>query len=61
MRRQVVADNQTEYTEILDDGERYAIKHILYSLNGEDIKANIIILNPKEADKIADFIKHIKN
>ena len=56
MRNLVITDNAVETIEVIFDGTRYAIKQrtknsLLYPLK-------LIILNPKEADRLANFIKN---
>jgi len=64
MRRQVITDNSVEKIEIVDDGERYALIRQIYVWRVKRDKLvdpywsnESIVLNPKEARAIADFIK----
>ena len=50
MRKQIITDTD-ERIEIYDDGERYALTY--KRLNRKDT----IILNPREAKEISEFIK----
>jgi len=59
MRNQMISDTPYERLEIVDDNERYAIKHWNKHVEagvGTDVFAKTIILNPREAQEIADFI-----
>lgn len=55
-RYKVITDNTVERIQIGQDGERFVLLQM--AKRNADWKAkNIIILNPKEAKGIADFIR----
>lgn len=56
MKRQVITDNSVEKLEIVKEDELYGLVHIDKNMYPDWRKEKTIVLNPKEAEIVADFI-----
>lgn len=56
MAREIITDNSIEKIQISFDGERFALLGEIKYLSRSNSLQGVIILNPKEAKQLAEFI-----